>query len=364
MVVAQRVLITGGNSGIGFEAARQLLQLGHHVVIACRDAGKAQKAVEALAPVAKASGVSVDSALMDLTSFASVRDGAAKLLARHPRLDVMVCNAGVMSGTRGFAAPQLTADGYETTLQVNHLSHFLLVHLLLPALLASPAARVVVVSSELHRKALAEAPAAAAGAGSTPGSTAAPAAPKGPDVGLATPEWLTRLRSPSAATAAGAAAVPAAESKRLSGMQLYCISKLYNLWFAFHLASLLPSNVTCNAVSPGWVPGTALGRGAPWLVRVLYQTLCPLIPFAVSVPEGARRVVSVCVGADEGAVRGRYFARGAQSDSSSESLDTAAAAELWKLSMQATGVEEYLPPQQQPQGLQQQQEQKEQEQQQ
>ncbi|GIL76763.1 hypothetical protein Vretifemale_6353 [Volvox reticuliferus] len=251
MVIAKRVLITGGNTGIGYEAARQLLKAGHHVIIACRDPKKAQNAIDALSPIAKASGTSVESALLDLASLASVRKGAAQILESHPRLDVLLCNAGLLSRSSSADPLERSEDGQELTLQVNHLGHFLLVHLLLPALLAAPSARVVMVSSELHRQA-SKAVTIGGGGG---GSGLLP---------LASAEWLTRL----SAAGGGATSPPL---PRPTGFQLYCISKLYNLWFTYCLAAMLPSTVKVNAVTPGWVPGTALGRGMPWLLGLVYQ---------------------------------------------------------------------------------------------
>ncbi|KXZ49953.1 hypothetical protein GPECTOR_18g111 [Gonium pectorale] len=286
------------------------------------------KAVEALTPVAHAHGSAVESVQLDLASFASVRRGAAEVLKSHPRLDVLLCNAGVMSSAGRGGPLQHTDDGHELTLQVNHLGHFLLVKLLLPALTASPAARVVLVSSELHRKATS----AAGPSGEPP---------------LASPDWITRLRrSASGATGSAGAAPPAGGSTTSSppydvapsGFQLYCISKLYNVWMARKLAELLPPHVTANAVTPGWVPGTSLGRGVPWLARLAYQYLFPLIPFTVSVAEGARRVAAVCVGEQEGQARGGYFSRGRAASASPEGADAAAAEALWRLSEAAVAA--------------------------
>ncbi|EFJ43754.1 hypothetical protein VOLCADRAFT_121393 [Volvox carteri f. nagariensis] len=344
MVVAQRVLITGGNTGIGFEAARQLLQRGHHVIITCRDANKAKKAVDALSPVAEASGATVKSALINLASLSSVRTGAAQLLKEHPRLDVLCCNAGMLCRADSSAPLERTEDGQEQTLQVNHLAHFLLVHLMLPALLASPAARVVVVSSELHRKATAATGGGGGGGSSTTPQTTSQMASL--PVPLASPEWITRLGASASAGASGGGgggggggtgatgAMP-----RPTGFQLYCTSKLYNLWFVYKLAGMLPASVRVNAVTPGWVPGTALGRDMPWMARLAYQYVFPLLPGTTSVAEGARRVVEVCVGQQAGAaVTGTYFSRGVPTESSAESRDEEAAEALWRLSEQITGV--------------------------
>ncbi|PNW78437.1 hypothetical protein CHLRE_09g397400v5 [Chlamydomonas reinhardtii] len=353
--MARRVLITGANGGIGFEVAKQILAKGHNIILTCRDASKAEKAVALLEPTAKVSGGSVEYAILDLANLDNVRLGATSLLNRHPKLDVLVANAGVMSNAPPGAPLQRTVDGQELTLQANHLGHFLLIHLLLPALLAAPAGRVVVVSSELHRKVKGvEGSSGSSTSGSSNAQGLTDIHPGGSGA-TASPQWLPRLStagtSSGAPTAPAVATAPAATSAPpppwatappqpcpLSGMQLYCLSKLYNLWFVSGLAARLPPHVTANAVTPGWVPGTSLGRDAPWLARLVYQNVFPLLPITVSVPEGARRVVAVCLGEAEGAVRGGYFSRGKQAEPSAEARDKAAAEELWRLSEAAAGI--------------------------
>jgi NAD(P)-dependent dehydrogenase (short-subunit alcohol dehydrogenase family) len=138
------MVVTGGNSGIGYEAARELARKGAHVVLACRDAGRAEEARARIA--AEQPGARLEVMELDLASLASVRAFAGRLRARHPRLDALLNNAGVMAIPR-----RLTADGFEMQLGTNHLGHFALTGLLLEALLAAPAARVVNVSSTAHR---------------------------------------------------------------------------------------------------------------------------------------------------------------------------------------------------------------------
>lgn len=136
------VVVTGATSGLGAETVRVLAGAGAHVVATARDAGKAAEAAESLAD----EGRSVEAGVLDLTSTASVRDFAAWLLERHPRIDVLVNNAGVM------ATPfSRTADGFELQFGTNHLGHFLLTNLLVPALLRGAPARVVTVSSAGHK---------------------------------------------------------------------------------------------------------------------------------------------------------------------------------------------------------------------
>jgi NAD(P)-dependent dehydrogenase (short-subunit alcohol dehydrogenase family) len=137
-------IVTGGNSGIGFEAAAVLAGRGAHVILACRDAGKAKGAVDAIR--ARHPSASVQTESLDLASLASVRAFADRVLAGQPRIDLLVNNAGVMAIPR-----RITADGFEMQLGTNHLGHFALTGLLLERLLATPAARVVTVSSSAHR---------------------------------------------------------------------------------------------------------------------------------------------------------------------------------------------------------------------
>jgi NAD(P)-dependent dehydrogenase (short-subunit alcohol dehydrogenase family) len=137
-------VVTGANSGLGFETARVLAGAGARVVMACRDAGRgarAQEAIRAGAPRGEAVVMP-----LDLSSLASVRDFAKAFGDRFDRLDLLCNNAGVM------ALPlRRTADGFEMQFGTNHLGHFALTGLLLEPLQAADAARVVTVSSTAHR---------------------------------------------------------------------------------------------------------------------------------------------------------------------------------------------------------------------
>ncbi len=140
----RRVVVTGGNSGIGFEAARERARQGAHVGLACRDVGRAEAARERIAAAEPRASLQVLE--LDLSSLDSVRKFAERYHQQHPRLDVLCNNAGVM------AIPlRRSADGFEMQLGTNHLGHFALTGLLLDRLMATPAARVVNVSSTAHR---------------------------------------------------------------------------------------------------------------------------------------------------------------------------------------------------------------------
>ncbi|MFC4454847.1 oxidoreductase [Deinococcus sonorensis] len=139
----QVALITGGASGIGLETTRALLHAGAQVLVAVRDA---QRAAAALADLEARPG-QLDLITLDLGSLASVRAAAAEVLARVPRLRLLINNAGTMATPFG-----QTSDGFETQFGTNHLGPFLFTTLLMPALLAAAPARVVVLSSIGHRR--------------------------------------------------------------------------------------------------------------------------------------------------------------------------------------------------------------------
>ena len=137
-------LITGANSGIGFEAARALAQHGAHVVLACRNdekAAEAQETIDAIAP----SG-STEVLIIDMGNLDSISEAAAKFAATHERLDLLVNNAGLMA-----TPEQQTAQGFEMQFGVNHLGPVALTAPLLPRLLSTEGSRVVAISSNGHK---------------------------------------------------------------------------------------------------------------------------------------------------------------------------------------------------------------------
>ena len=142
----KRAIVTGGNSGIGRSAARELARFGATVVLACRDLRKAETARAGI--LAAAPGAAVEIAKLDLADLGSVREFAKAELARGVPLDILVNNAGRLVSKR-----QVTKDGFELTLGGNHLGHFALTGLLMPAVLSAPAARVVGISSIAHKTA-------------------------------------------------------------------------------------------------------------------------------------------------------------------------------------------------------------------
>ena len=139
------VIVTGGNSGLGFETARAIVQKGEgwHVVIAGRSRERCQEAADRLSH--EIATASIEAMVLDLASISAVRSFASDLSAgNRPPLRALVCNAGVQH----VGATQRTEDGFEATFGVNHLGHFLLANLMLPHLIAP--GRIIFVSSGTH----------------------------------------------------------------------------------------------------------------------------------------------------------------------------------------------------------------------
>src|SRR4051794_22468330 len=137
-------IVTGTNSGLGFVTARELARAGATVVMTSRDPARGADAEQRLRAAVPGSDVHLES--LDLASQASIRAFARRVSAAYDGVDLLVNNAGVMAVPRA-----LTSDGFEMQLGTNHLGHFALTGLLLPALLKRPASRVVTVSSTAHK---------------------------------------------------------------------------------------------------------------------------------------------------------------------------------------------------------------------
>lgn len=143
-LAGKTIVVTGANSGLGLETTRLLSGRGAHVVMACRTSSKAETAMTQIR--ARDPKASLEFIALDLADLASVRAFAAAFEDAHPKLDVLINNAGVM------ALPRTeTADGFEMQLGTNHLGHFALTGALMPRLLETSAARVVTVSSLMHK---------------------------------------------------------------------------------------------------------------------------------------------------------------------------------------------------------------------
>jgi NAD(P)-dependent dehydrogenase (short-subunit alcohol dehydrogenase family) len=136
-------VVTGANGGLGLETARALAAAGAQVVMAVRNQ---EKAAEAVAEIRRGlPDASLEVVTLDLASQASVREAAERILAARDRIELLVNNAGIMG-----IPERRTADGFEMQFGVNHLGHYALTALLMPALLRADAARIVTVTSTAH----------------------------------------------------------------------------------------------------------------------------------------------------------------------------------------------------------------------
>ena len=136
-------IITGSNTGLGYDTARVLAARGAEVVMAVRDTAKGEAAAARIRQLSPGAHVTVHK--LDLGSLASVREAGAELAAAYPRIDLLINNAGVM-----YPPKQTTSDGFELQFGTNHLGHFALTGLLLSNLLRVDGSRVVVVTSIAH----------------------------------------------------------------------------------------------------------------------------------------------------------------------------------------------------------------------
>jgi NAD(P)-dependent dehydrogenase (short-subunit alcohol dehydrogenase family) len=138
------IIVTGANSGIGFETAREVARKGAHTILACRDLDKGEAALTMIKN--EITNASAEVMHLDLSSLASVHQFATDFKSKYGRLDILINNAGIMYVPYG-----KTEDGFERHFGTNHLGHFALTGLLIELLITTPDARVVTVSSVGHR---------------------------------------------------------------------------------------------------------------------------------------------------------------------------------------------------------------------
>ena len=279
-------VITGANTGLGFETARVLAARGASVVLAVRDPDKGKRAAARIAAASPGADLTVQP--LDLASLDSIRAAAAELRARHPRIDLLVNNAGVM-----FPPRQTTRDGFELQFGTNHLGHFALTGLLLEQMLPVPGSRVVTVSSLAHR--------------------------------IRARINFGDLQS----------------ERSYRRVAAYSQSKLANLMFTYELQRRLSGAGTTIAVAahPG-LAATELTRNTPATAALLYARLLSQTPAMGALP-------TLRAATDPGVLGGQYYGPGGllgtrgypkPAQSSRQSHDTALQHRLWTVSEQLTGI--------------------------
>ena len=278
------ILVTGATSGIGEVTARELAQQGAHVIILARNREKAEKTQRAISTAT--GNKQVDVVLADLSVLQQVRDVAAELHAKYPRLDVLVNNAGLMFG----AEREVSADGYEMTLATNHLGPFLLTSLLFDLLQKSPAARIVNVASMAYR--------------------------------FSKPT-LDDLQS----------------ERSYSPIWEYGNTKLWNIMFTQELAQRLRAhgitNVTTNSLHPGAVATGYGQQSGGWLSAVLALGR----PFMLSPEKGAETSIFLVTDAKAGTVSGGFFSKKKPEPVKSSFNTPANNRRLWELTEQLTNTQ-------------------------
>jgi NAD(P)-dependent dehydrogenase (short-subunit alcohol dehydrogenase family) len=299
-------VITGANVGIGFATAKFLAKLPDwHLVLACRNQLKAEAAARAIRQQNRAASVSF--APLDLFSLASVRRFPESLRSMDiPPVQGLILNAGGIN--MNAKSVEFTEDGFERTLQLNFLGHFLLVNLLLPEI--SEPARIIFVSSDLHD----------------------PAATR---MGRLTPPRYGPVEN--LARAVGPAA-------NLKPMARYATAKLYAMLSAYELDRRLRAMkkaITVNSWSPGVVPTTQAGRGMNPIIKKI-MTNRWFVNFMGShlatEEECAEALGSLLVAERYAGVSGRYFDGFKEIASSVESRDAAKAHEVWEQSCTLAGL--------------------------
>lgn len=275
-------IITGANSGIGYETALGIARTGAHVVIVGRNKPKCEEARQTIIHATQNPNIGVLSA--DFSSRHSIKQFADEFKQSYSRLDVLVNNAGALFPTR-----QTTPDGYEQTFGLNHIGYFLTTHYLLDILKNTPQSRIVNVASEAHRIA---------------------------DLNF---DDLMYQQRP------------------YNQWRAYGTSKLANILFSQYLSEQLKNqSITVNSLHPG-VVRTNFGSTHP-IIRFAYKNL----PFFGKTPQqGAKTSLYLALSPEATAYNGLYFDNSRPKKPSAAAQNPQNAVQLWQKSLELTGIETF-----------------------
>jgi NAD(P)-dependent dehydrogenase (short-subunit alcohol dehydrogenase family) len=280
-------VITGANTGLGYETAAALAAKGAHVVLAVRNLDKGKDAAHRIEQATPGAQVALQE--LDLTSLAFVRAAADELRSKHDTIDLLINNAGVMVTPKA-----TTTDGFELQFGTNHLGHFALTGLLLDRLLPVPGSRVVTVSSSGHRFSR--------------------------GIRFDDLQW----------------------EREYSRMGAYGQSKLANLLFTYELQRRLTGTSTIAVAAHPGASQSELGRNASLPIRLAFL---PFVPVQQSADMGALPTLRAAT--DPSVLGGQYYGPGGFGEfrghpkvvaSNARSHDVDAQRRLWAVSEELTGV--------------------------
>jgi NAD(P)-dependent dehydrogenase (short-subunit alcohol dehydrogenase family) len=309
------IIITGANRGLGYATARILASdKSQTIVLAGRNLHRLTLAAQRIQ--ALTGNTHLVPMLLDLADIAAVRKFANEFCSHNPSpLTTIICNAGISKPT----VQERSADGFEIMFAVNHLGHFLLVNLLLNCLM--PPARIIFVS----------------------GGAQDPAHAKGPMLPprYVKAEWLAYPERDTS--------LPTDDAH--AGAQAYANSKLCNILCAYEFARRLESSglsipgqpITVNAINPGLVAGTGLGRNEKALMRFTWYYMLPVISrlmrFGRTPAQAGSDLAYLATAPELAYVTGKYFSGRDMVDSSAESYDQSKAVELWQTSIEMSQLQ-------------------------
>ncbi|KAG5855540.1 hypothetical protein ANANG_G00050120 [Anguilla anguilla] len=285
-IKGKTVVITGANTGLGKETARELAKRGGRIIMGCRDMVKCEAAAREIR--GQTLNSHVHARHIDLASIKSIREFADRINQEEEHVDILINNAGVMR-----CPNWKTEDGFEMQFGVNHLGHFLLTNLLLEKLKSSAPSRVINLSSLAHIMG---------------------------EMDFNDLNW---------------------ERKKYDTKQAYCQSKLANVLFTRELAKRLQgSGVTVNVLHPG-VVATELGRHTGLHQSAFSSSvLNPFFSLLVKTPQqGAQPSVFLAVAEELEGVSGRYYDVLREKEPAPRALDEDAARRLWEVSAALVGLE-------------------------
>lgn len=275
-------IVTGANSGMGLATTIELARKGYHVIMACRSEQRGQEALQEA--LRQSNSTAIELMLCDLGSLDSIRKFAHSFNERYDMLDVLMNNAGVVMVKR-----KETSDGFEQSIGINHLGHFLLTLLLIPPLRRAQQGRIVNVSSGAYKA------------------------------------GKIHFEDPHL-------------HKRYNPIKGYAQSKLANVLFTRILArKVADSRITVNCLHPGAV-GTSIGvdRNTGFGTRIM--AIVGKLPFFLTPEEGAKTAIYLATSPEVAGVTGKYFYQQKEQKLQAHATDDAVAERFWTWSEQQVGL--------------------------